>query len=148
MKFVARSSDEAEQRARAFVREHCARKGYVMHDEIALADVASNVPSERRPVQREPRFVRALPIRYGTGRPVAAGTTGNLSETGMFVVTPHPAAEGDQLGLVLQLEHCQVPLRGSVVWRRPFPGPARPAGMGLRLLAPPKVYRRYVTQLD
>jgi len=148
VKFVARTSEDAARKARDFIRQHCARKGYVMHDEIAPFDEPSATMGGPRPVQREPRVSRTLPVRYGPGRPIARGTTGNLSESGLFVVTAHPAAEGDQLALLLQLEHCLVPLRGSVIWRRRFSGPALPAGMGLRLLTPPKVYRRYVTTLS
>jgi hypothetical protein len=147
MKFLASSRDDAARKARDFVRLHCARKGYVMHDEIVAIDLLPPDAPILTGVQREPRFARVLPVRFGPGRPIARGTTGNLSESGLFVVTSYPPTEGDQLGLLLQLEHCQVPLRGSVIWRRAFPGPARPSGMGLRLLDPPKVYRRYVHAL-
>jgi hypothetical protein len=147
IKFVAGTRDEAARKARDFVREHCARKGYVMHDEMAVIDVPV-ASVNHSGVQREPRFTRVLPVRFGPGRPIARGMTGNLSESGLFVVTQYPPSEGDQLGLLVQLEHCSVPLRGSVIWRRAFPAPARPAGMGLRLLDPPKVYRRYVHALS
>jgi Tfp pilus assembly protein PilZ len=73
--------------------------------------------------------------------------TFNLSAGGMFVATEHPLSEGQLVGLLLELEHCKLPLRGSVVWQRRTSGPGRPTGMGLRLLNPPEPYVKYVDAL-
>ena len=48
---------------------------------------------------------------------------------------------------MLDLEHYKVPLRASVAWQRQVPRAGMPAGMGLRLVSPPAVYRRYVHAL-
>ena len=94
-----------------------------------------------------PRYERRLPVRFGRSRPERMGYTGNLSETGLFLATHRVAAQGALLGLSLELEHCKVPLRGSVAWRRVKPQSGLPLGMGLQLHSPPTVYRSYVRSL-
>lgn len=149
LKFVAKSAQEAERRAARFIREHCLALGYVLRDELALADVGQTAIAAVRPGigPQFPRFHRTLPLRFGQNRPTLVARTRDISEAGMFVVTDIPHAVEQLLGVQLQLEHCAVPLRASVVWVRRVPEHDRPAGMGLKLHQPPPVYVNYVRAL-
>ena len=152
LKFMAKTEDDAIRRAVDFIRRHCLTKGYTMRDEVQFV-----APLERKmvvvggPVDRSappaPRFERRLPIRFGRSRPTLLGHTGNLSETGLFVATRTPLSDGELLGLSLELEHCKVPLRGSVAWHRALRNPSLNLGMGLRLFNPPTVYVDYIRAL-
>jgi hypothetical protein len=129
------------------VREHCAGRGYVMRDELELCEAPRAMPPPEGAASRAPRFARRLPVRFGRNRPTVLAATTNLSESGLFVATEHPMEEGELVGLLLELEHCKVPLRASVAWHRRGADWGRPAGMGLRLLDPPPVYQHYVHAL-
>lgn len=148
LKFLGKTPEEVERRAAAFIRDHCHERGYMLRDEVVVVDA---LPTDlRRPLRSEqehPRFHRALPVRFGENRPIVPGVTNDLSEGGMFVVTEQPASRDQNLGVLLQLEHCSVPLRGAVVWVRRVPSEGRPAGMGLRLYNPPGIYLSYIRAL-
>jgi hypothetical protein len=150
LKFLARSRREAERAAINFVRRHCVDRGYVMRDELRPvfeSGTRRQAQGDRSGAQPAPRFHRDLPVRFGRNRPTVTASTINLSASGLFIFTEHPLPVGELLGLLLELEHCKVPLRGSVVWERRLSEPGRPPGMGLRLLNPPTVYLRYVQAL-
>jgi hypothetical protein len=148
--FRGRTEDEATRQAVAFIREHCRVRGYRMRDEIVLVGGDARprlVFSDPAAAARPPRFPRDLPVRFGRNRPVVFGRTGNLSESGLFVVTEHPMGSQDLVGLLLELEQGKVPLRGAVAWQRAALEVGRTPGMGIRLLDPPTVYVRYVRAL-
>jgi hypothetical protein len=150
MKFVGRTADEAEAPAVAFIRRHCAERSYLMRDELEpLPDgVLARGPAHGvDAIVLDPRFERALPVRFGLNRPSVVGSTGNMSRAGLFVATQRPLVEGAFAGMLLELEHCKVPLRGSVIWQRLLRQPGRDPGMGLELLDPPRIYLRYVDAL-
>jgi len=151
IKFLARSEEEAVRCASSFIREHCLAKGYQMRDELqfveplqSMADLGSR---GRFAAKVAPRFLRRFTVRYGLGRPTQVGRTANVSVSGLFVATDRPLASGVSLGLVLELEHCKVPLRGTVVWSRSRPTSGHAAGMGLQLIQPPPAYVNYVRAL-
>ncbi len=151
LKFLGRSESEAQFKATNFIRTHCVNRGYVMRDEIELVETE---PANDDPIfiiphegPREPRFSRQLPVTFGESLPTMPGNTRNLSETGLFVSTDSPMGRNSTVGVILQMEHLKVPLRGSVVWSRHVPQVGRPAGMGLRLLDPPPEYTSYVKAL-
>lgn len=171
LKILARSAGEAERRARELIRQHCLARGQTLRDELAPL-LTTGAPHRlgsppppprprsrhRRPrpefaeersggVQKSPRFLRMLPVRFGEDMPREHATTRDLSEGGLFVDTTQPLQPERSIGLLLQLEHCTVPLRGSVVWKRDSPQHERPAGMGVRLVSPPDVYLSYVRAL-
>jgi hypothetical protein len=151
IKFLGHTPEEAERQAVSFVRRHCGVRGHVMRDELEPVTVAlarGGGASARGSVAGSPRFERELRVRYGLNRPTIVGQTANISESGLFVVTRKPLPEGAFTGLLLEMEHCKVPLRGSVVWNRCVPGFGRDAGMGLSLLKPPTIYLRYVEALN
>ncbi len=147
IKFLAKRKDDALRQAIDFARSHCVDRGYLMRDELQCLDAPHRRTAARDGSAlppRAPRYQRRLPVRFGRSRPTLLGTTENLSETGLFVVTSMPLAEGELLGLSLELEHCKVPLRAEVAWSRGTRQPGRATGMGLALVEPPPVYVDYV----
>jgi hypothetical protein len=151
IKFLARSEEEAVREASDFIRQHCTAKGYLMRDELQFVEplhAADMLGAQgRRPGPVAPRYRRRLTVRYGLDRPTQVARTANMSASGLFVTTDRPLASGVSLGLVLELEHCKVPLRGTVVWSRSRPQYGHAAGMGLRLIQPPPAYVNYVRAL-
>lgn len=154
MKFIGRTEEDAERQAIAYIREHCMRLGFVMRDELALSDVQTmDVTQGRRAlpptdsVIAKPRFPRILPVRFGPQSPNVLAKTANLSESGLFVNTGYPLHPGTLAGLLLELEHVKLPLRGSVIWNRPSSVGDRPSGMGIELQSAPETYRRYIQTL-
>jgi hypothetical protein len=152
IKFMAKTEQEALRQAIDFVRRHCVTKGHLMRDEIESVAVprqpfTSGVPIDSVP-RVAPRYDRRLPVHFGRSRPTILGHTDNLSETGLFVATDTPPTEGELLGLLLELEHCKLPLRGSVAWRRSQRSPGRSCGMGMHLVNPPSTYVSYVRALS
>jgi hypothetical protein len=151
IKFMAQTEDDAVRQAVDFIRRHCVSKGHLMRDEIEPVEtptsaVAVTIP--RDPALRNlPRYERRLPVQFGRSRPSILAHTGNLSESGLFVVTPTPLTDGELLGLLLELEHCKLPLRASVAWRRTQRAPRRDSGMGVSLVNPPSSYVSYVRAL-
>jgi hypothetical protein len=151
LKFLAKTEEDAVRQASDFIRQHCVAKGYLMRDEVEFVEpVRRSVDLDGSKIftgQPAPRFERRLPILFGHSRPTMPGRTGNLSETGLFVATAVPLSDGEALGLLLELEHCKVPLRGAVRWQRTRQSPGRECGMGLRLVNPPAIYLDYVRAL-
>jgi hypothetical protein len=139
--FSDRSSQAALEQAVRFVEDHCRERGYRL-------TYPMTTPRSARPTVRK---LRSLPVRYGPTRPDAGpsgvATTLNLSVEGLFVATPSPPDPGAVLHLELELEGEPATLDGLVVWTRERPQPGRPPGMGIRLLAPPVRYGRYVRGL-
>lgn len=163
LKFEGRTPQEAERKAILFIREHCRKRSFLMRDEICLAtpgryeganDVsepavaAPAAPAkdskDRKPAQRKIRF---LPVRFGTQHPAENAGTGNLSETGLFVITDTPAKQGDLLNLQLRLENKEITMRGTVRWHRKAHDIGRSPGMGVELTDPPVDYVNYVRAL-
>jgi hypothetical protein len=148
LKFVGRSRAEAERKAVDFIRRHCLDRGFVLRDEILPVASAERPPDPTvGACGRPPRYFRQLPVRFGRERPTLPALTRDLSEGGLFVATDYPLLPGELVGLLLELEHCKVPLRASVAWHRAAAEPGGPPGMGLCLVTPPSVYVRYVQAL-
>jgi len=145
MKFLGPTSEDVEHQAVSYIREHCAGRGYTMRDQVQLVDV--EVRPQRDIDDRALRYERILPVRYGVSKPTLFGRTANLSSTGLFVHARMPIPEGATTGLMLEMEHCKLPLRGTVAWSRAMPGPSRPAGMGVQLVKPPSIYLNYIHAL-
>jgi len=151
LKFMGKSEELVTRRAIDFIRQHCVSKGYLMRDEVQFVPPLKRsfvVAGSRVAAQRFPRFDRRLPVRFGLNRPTVLAQTGNLSESGLFIETGRPVLGGELVGLLLELEHCKVPLRGCVAWRRTEPNAGLDCGMGLRLVSPPKSYVDYVRALE
>ena len=149
LKFVGATPIEAESVASEFIREHCSTRGYVLREGPVLAqpgrireeslDDADDGPA--------PRKIRFLPVRFGVVRPSESGQTGNLSESGLFVLTEIPILVGKPLMLALETERQVVPLHGRVIWMRKQQQVGRDPGMGVQLIEPPQRYVEYVRLL-
>jgi hypothetical protein len=149
MKFVGASFSEARDSAISFIRRHCHERGYSLHNARAL-DAKSSGPrrtADGLPEAPRPRKIRFLPIRFGATQASEPGGTGNLSETGLYVITESPYAPGDPLALLLRLESGGIDLQGQVIWMTKEHRVGRPPGMGVALVAPPSRYLNYVRAL-
>ncbi len=151
LKFSGATPQEAETRAIAFVDGHIASRGFVRLD-LADAPAVSRYRAEAEakalaaagPTLRK---LRALPIRFGAGPTLFTAMTGNLSESGLFVMTLAPFDPGTGLRVLIDLATGPVGLKGQVVWNRPRIVFGRPVGMGVQLIAPPEIYRDFVLEL-
>jgi len=151
LKFVGRTPREAERKAAEFIRTHCRRNEYeILHSEgsVPTAYVDTEgiaVSAAGSPASRKIRF---LPVQYGVVGPTEKGRTGNLSESGLFIITGAPVDEGKSLDLLLSLQERKVTLRGNVRWARKGHHVGRSPGMGIQLDSPPSRYIRYVQALS
>ena len=149
MKFVGASPREAVDNAIAFIRRHCHERGYALRNARTLgvvgmtpgAGIGGQVASP------SPRKIRFLPIRFGSVQPSQPGGTGNLSETGLYVITQSPFEPGDPLSMLLGLETEAIDLHGQVIWMTREHRHGRPPGMGIALASPPPDYLDYVRAL-
>ena len=154
IKFVGATPREAERQAIDFVRAHCVSRGFVMRTEVSEVR-PGRIDSERggravvQPAERPAlRKIRFLPVRFGVIGATEPGGTGNLSETGLFIITCFPLDSQSQLEMLLNLEVADVPLQGTVRWMCKTPHVGRSPGMGIQLSTPPEHYVDYVRTLD
>ena len=151
MKFVGATPQEAEGRAIEFVETHIATRGLVRRDTPdvpAVATYQAETLLAVRAVKGPPvRKVRAVPARFGNGPALFTAMTANLSESGLFLVTLAPFDPGTGLRVHVSLDTGALGLNGQVVWKRDRPAPGRPVGMGVKLIAPPAPYQRFVWEL-
>ena len=151
LKFVADTPQAAEAAAASFIEGHIQARGYARR-------IGSDTPeSGRYRAEARPgalaasgpllRKNRALPVRFGSGPTQFAAMTGNLSESGLFVVTLAPLAPGEDLRVAMEIDTGPLGLKGEVVWARRRFVLGRPVGMGVQLVAPPEAYRRFVREL-
>lgn len=153
IKLIGRTPQEAEARAVEFIRAHCHERGYRILDEMIEVQ-SENIDPESAPIGSiQPngspalRKIHPLPVAYGVERPTARGSTGNVSETGMFIIADPPAAQGQWLNILLDFEDASVDLRGCVKWMRQQLVVGRWSGMGVQLQDPPPAYLDYVRSL-
>jgi Tfp pilus assembly protein PilZ len=151
LKFVGATAQEAEASAVAFIEGHIKTRGYTRRDAPASPEVsgyqAEAVASARMAAGPALRKLRALPVRFGTGPQLFTAMTGNVSESGLFVVTMAPFDPGTGLRVLLDLDTGPLGLKGQVVWQRLRPVSGRPIGMGVQLISPPGHYREFVLEL-
>ena len=146
MKFVGKTAPAAEQQAVAYIRDHCRARRFRIRDAgiVRIAPLetenAGDVPAARR-------FLRFLPIRFGLAAPSESGGTGNLSETGLFIITSAPVDSGVHLEMLLVEKRARYRLNGHVVWRNQVHRLGRSPGMGVRLDGPSTEYLGYVRRL-
>ncbi len=141
LKFVGETREEAEALAISFVEEH-------VRSLKVVRSAGRTAPASRPGFTAVPRKLRSLPVRFGLERAVTRGMTVNLSAEGMFVGAPAPESEGRTLFINLDLEGHTLRMRGLVMWNRERAELHRPAGMGIRLSAPPPVYQSFVAALS
>ena len=151
VKFASRSAQEAEAQAIAFIEGHIKAMGYVRRDALETPGVARYRAEAvaRAAMAAGPalRKLRTMPVRFGTGTTLFSAMTGNISESGLFVMTLVPFDPGTGVRVLLDLEIGPVGLQGKVVWKRETVVLGRPVGMGIRLVAPPATYREFVVEL-
>jgi hypothetical protein len=149
IKFAADSPIEAERLAIEFIRGHCRERGFKLRKEVSLAtpDRLSAEEAAFAAPQPANRVIRFLPVRFGVVNPSEVGGTGNLSETGLFVITNHPLGVNTRLRLLLDRTEAPLPLTGDVRWMNSSPRLGRSPGMGVRLHNPPGGYAEYVRAL-
>jgi hypothetical protein len=100
------------------------------------------------PPEPAPRKIRFLPVRFGVVGPSEVGGTGNLSETGVFVITSTPLDSGTPLMLTVKIDRGLVHLKGRVRWMRKSHHVGGSPGMGIELVSPPPPYVEYVRRLS
>jgi Tfp pilus assembly protein PilZ len=151
LKFSGVTPQEAEASAVAFIDGHIKTRGYARRDapdspEVSpyRAEAEANARAAKGPALRK---MRALPVRFGAGPSLFTAMTGNLSESGLFVVTLAPFDPGTGLRVLLDLDTGPLGLKGQVVWQRLRPVSGRPIGMGVQLISPPEPYREFVVEL-
>jgi hypothetical protein len=153
MKFVADSPKRAERQAIAYIKDHFHQLGYAMRSDAPRVEPRIIEPEAARHILDRPhgrpavRKVRFLPVQYGIARITEKGGTGNLSETGLFVITNSPEAKGRWLNMLLDIQDAQLEMKGLVRWMNFRPHAGRSPGMGIQLDKPPARYKRYVRQL-
>jgi hypothetical protein len=153
LKFVDDSPQRAERQAIAFIKKHYHLLGYTMRRDEVRAEPRVIEPEAAPHVLLRPdgmpatRKVRFLPVRYGLSRATEKGGTGNLSETGLFVITNSPENEGTWLTVLLGLKGEDVEMKGLVRWMNRQPHAGRSPGMGIQLDNPSSRYKRYVRLL-
>jgi hypothetical protein len=153
LKFAADSPQRAERMAIAFIKEHFHSLGCRMRDDTSriepqIIDREASEPALVRPDgQPASRKIRFLPVHYGISQITERGGTGNLSETGLFVISNSPESEGTWLNVKLDLKGEGVKMKGVVRWTNHKPHAGRSPGMGIQLDAPPVRYTRYVRLL-
>lgn len=149
LKFVGETAAEAEGRAVRFIREHCDSRGFGLLPAQSRAEPGPlpSAAAVARAAAVAARKIRFLPLRYGLVTPSNPGGTGNLSETGLFVVTGFPLRQGSDVRIEVNLAPRIVALTGEVVWLRPESELGRSRGMGVRLVTPPPSYVDFVRSL-
>jgi hypothetical protein len=151
LKFVGRSAREVEQQAIAFLREHIRARGYTMRDEVSHAEPGEFEPEAgaiARPAGPPAvRKVRFLPIRYGLRQVTEIAGTGNLSESGLFIISNSPEDAGIWLNMMLDIGGDEIGLQGLVRWMNKRHKLGRSPGMGVQIDAPPPSYLDYIREL-
>ena len=151
VKFAGSTPQEAEGYAVQFIEGHISARGYARRgttDTPAVAGYSAEALARAMAAAGPAlRKMRAIPVRFGNGPELFSAMTGNLSESGLFVMTIAPFDPGTGLRVLIDLATGPVGLSGQVVWQRPRPVSGRPVGMGVRLISPPGPYREFVVEL-
>jgi hypothetical protein len=146
LKFVGPSRMDAESQAVQFIRQHCRSRKFVMRDDGAPS--ARQAPRQASPATpAPPRKIRFLPIRFGLFGATEVGGTGNLSKSGLFVLTESPIEPGTKIRMALDLTNESISLAGYVRWMRKRHRVGGAPGMGIQLEAPPRPYLDFVRNL-
>jgi hypothetical protein len=144
LKFAGNTARGAERRAIDFIKEHCKVCEYTLRED------RSCLPATRarfRTLVTQARKVRFLPVRFGLSGATEIAGTGDLSETGMFIITDTPADPGTQLRVALETPDRMLELDAEVRWMRRQHHVGRSPGMGVFFKTPPAPYISYVRSL-
>jgi len=149
VKFASATPQEAEAQAIEFIKEHCARRGFKLRVQETRAepttiDPESAIEGLDRPDKLAPRKIRFIPVRFGIAGLTERGGIGNLSETGLFIITNAPVDCGKRLHVSVGIDGHDMPLTGLVRWMRKAHHVGRAPGMGVQISDPPLGYVDYV----
>lgn len=140
--FHGGSQEEAERMALACIEAEAERRGQkVLATFKPGVDHAKDAPARRVVAEYPVRLLtQAVPLR-GTVPLAADARTANLSESGLFIVTPRPLIRSSLLSMVVRLPGLTERLRARVVWMRKDVAPWFPPGAGVELVEAPLSYR-------
>jgi len=150
MKFLGATPGQAEKQATAYIRAICKRAGFTLRTELPYVESAKVDPEQTASAEKSEairaaaRKLKRVSIRFGIGRPNQDAETDDLSEGGLFILTPQPLPIGTDLRLFLETENLGIPLKGIVRWTRDKEIEGRPVGMGIKLTAPHPRYVHFV----
>jgi len=146
--FHAGSKEEAEKQALMYIAEETVRRGQKVLAAFRPGVNQAKEPPARRLVGEYPvrLLSQAVPLR-GTVPLSVDARTANLSESGIFVVTPQILVRSSMLSMVVRLPGLTQRLRGKVVWMRKNVTPWFPQGAGVELVEPPLSYRATIKNL-
>ena len=152
IKFVAPTREAAELQAIAFIRAHCRTRNFQTREPLGRArppklPLKPNVDVFGPPTPEAIRKIRFLPVRFGVIGATEPGGTGNLSQTGVFIITCLPLDSGARLKMTLDVDERDIPLDGCVKWMQRSPHGGHSPGMGVQLITPPSPYVDYVRKL-
>lgn len=149
VKFHAATMQEAEAAAVRFIEDECIRTCRRMAPPSEFVnDQPPRKENELNAAQPAPRIAQRILVRFGTKAPDRPGVTGNLSETGMFIITDQPAPVGARVLIDLRTPEGPVVLGGQVVWSREWKQAGRSLGFGVRLTERPPEYFRQLRSQD
>ena len=151
LKFVAATAEEAESEALQAMESECTRTGKRLASNLMLGhgsalgleDEAIVLPK----AEAATRLARRLLVRFGEEAPEISAITGNLSETGLFIISDRPARLGSRLRIDLRFPEGAIELAGEVVWTRDERVEGRSLGFAVRLTDRPEEYLARVRAL-
>jgi len=159
LKFFGQEAGDAESAAMRFIEEECTRTNRRLAASPLVNDygVPLGETAERRWSERivpptslsepAPRASRRLLVRFGTQLPQRPALTGNISETGLFIITDRPIAPGAAVQIDLRFPEGPVLLDARSVWVRDKQEQNLSVGFGVRLRTSPHDYIERVRTL-
>ena len=149
MKFYGATATEAEAAAGEFMDQERIASGRRLLNERSAEAMPSLVRGtlESAMPRVASRVAQRFLLRFGVARPDRAGVTGNISETGLFIITDRPSLVGCEIEIDLRLPDLPIVLDGEVVWIRPERNDSASVGCGVRLIRRPTDYLEKIRSL-
>jgi hypothetical protein len=148
LKFHGATREDAEMAAAAFIEEERVSRGIRavgpagpstgMPGRITLAPRSAGPKFDPDTPAR--RLFQRLLLRFGVEYPDRPGVTGNLSETGLFIITNQPRPIGSEVTIDLRFVQAPISLSGEVVWVSEERRAGASLGFGVRLVRRPGQY--------
>ena len=149
IKFRGATASEAEQAAAAFIEQERVATGRRLW--VAAPGVGDAATKGAPIVTAQPkvaaRVAQRYLVRFGLASPDRPGVTGNLSESGLFIITDKPGPVGSGIEIDLRFPDTPVILGGEVVWIRTERTGNASVGCGVRLIRRSQEYVRKVREL-
>ena len=150
VKFHGATASEAEAAAADFIEQERVATGRRLwapraHSREAVAGPPVEIVTVQPRVAT--RIAQRFLLRFGPSQPQLPGVTGNLSESGLFIITDRPACVGSEVKVDLRFPDSPVLLGAEVVWIRPEKSEGLSVGCGVRLLQRPAEYLERIHRL-